>query len=182
MPCSYLEKSPARLWRLSYVASGWGWGWGAHIYCLQAGRFWAGKFLRENKCSPLFAAEPWEPVPLGQKGVCIGGQWTTGSRKKGVTSLGWGNGEGKGVPPSACFLHPFPRYPGHAPVSKGVPDFQWDRVSSVLPCPLCSELPNLWNETPVACTRPVPSPLYKVLGPRCLWWRWRKVARGAFTP
>lgn len=41
-------------------------------------------------------------------------------------------------PPSAHFpLHPFPRWPGHAPVSKGLSDFQWDRVCSVLPSPFC---------------------------------------------
>lgn len=61
-----------------------------------------------------------EPVPLGQKGVSIGGQWATGSRKKDVTSLRWADGGGRGVPapgpPSAHFL----------PGSQGMPLSQRD--------------------------------------------------------
>lgn len=53
--------------------------------------------------APIFVEEPWEPLPLGPKGVCIGGQWTPGSRKKDVTSLGWGNGGGKGIPALPTF-------------------------------------------------------------------------------
>lgn len=44
------------------------------------------------------------------------------------------------VHPLLTFCIPSPRYPGHAPVSVGTSDSQWDRVCSVLPSLFCPDL------------------------------------------
>lgn len=86
------------------------------------------------------------------------------------------------VHPLLTFCSPSPRYPGHAPVSVGTSDSQWDRVCSVLPCLFCPDLPNLCDKTEAACTRPVPSPLLSVQGWVLSVSDWCNVARGAVTP
>lgn len=63
-------------------------------------------------------------VPVGSEPQGAGGQLSQG--------LGWANGGKKGEPApgplSTRFLHSFPRYLGHSPVSKGVSNFQWARL------------------------------------------------------
>lgn len=91
----------------------------------QAHSEWATSHMNINTAP--FVEELWEPVPLGHRGLQVDSE-PQGTGRKMSQGLGWANGGGKGVPApgpsSAHFLHPFPRYPGLAPVSEELPDFQ----------------------------------------------------------